>query len=194
VQPISRTILTLAVAHILSLGLATSSHAASITTAVEIGGDVVFTTAAGGSLNLTGLNPEGSANRSPAICPSCGFFAIGAGDLTDDYVGAISAPSNFGVGGVGFPSEGSGPFLHIENGFLAVSQFYISGNILGESTALFAAETFATLGITPGTYVWVLPSSDTVTLNVVSAVPVPAAAWLFGSALGLLGWMRRKAT
>jgi hypothetical protein len=25
-----------------------------------------------------------------------------------------------------------------------------------------------------------------------SAIPVPAAVWLFGSALGLLGWMRRK--
>jgi len=28
--------------------------------------------------------------------------------------------------------------------------------------------------------------------ELVGVVPVPAAAWLFGSALGLLGWMRRK--
>ncbi len=27
-----------------------------------------------------------------------------------------------------------------------------------------------------------------------TAIPVPAAAWLFGSALGFLGWMRRKAS
>jgi len=29
---------------------------------------------------------------------------------------------------------------------------------------------------------------------IVAPVPVPAAVWLFGSAIGLLGWMRRKAT
>jgi hypothetical protein len=34
-----------------------------------------------------------------------------------------------------------------------------------------------------------------VTLNggTVSVVPIPGAVWLFGSALGLLGWIRRKA-
>ncbi|MGI9289665.1 MAG: VPLPA-CTERM sorting domain-containing protein [Gammaproteobacteria bacterium] len=32
------------------------------------------------------------------------------------------------------------------------------------------------------------------TVNSISAVPIPAAAWLFGSALAGLGWMRRKQT
>jgi len=31
------------------------------------------------------------------------------------------------------------------------------------------------------------------TVTFVAPIPVPATAWLFGSALGLLGWMRRKA-
>ena len=29
--------------------------------------------------------------------------------------------------------------------------------------------------------------------TVSAVVPVPASAWLFGSALGLLGWVRRRA-
>jgi hypothetical protein len=37
-------------------------------------------------------------------------------------------------------------------------------------------------------YVWAVHDGD------ISVVPVPAAVWLFGSALGLLGWIRRKAT
>ena len=28
---------------------------------------------------------------------------------------------------------------------------------------------------------------------IVNPIPIPGAVWLFGSALGLLGWMRRRA-
>jgi hypothetical protein len=38
-----------------------------------------------------------------------------------------------------------------------------------------------------------LDSDSTVPLDWVTNVPVPGAVWLFGSALALLGWMRRKA-
>jgi hypothetical protein len=34
-------------------------------------------------------------------------------------------------------------------------------------------------------------AGDSITLNI---VPIPAAVWLFGSALAGLGWMRRKPT
>ena len=37
-----------------------------------------------------------------------------------------------------------------------------------------------------------VPLSGGQTITFVKAVPVPAAAWLFGSALGLLGWARRR--
>jgi hypothetical protein len=36
-------------------------------------------------------------------------------------------------------------------------------------------------------------ADDVLTYARISVVPVPAAVWLFGSALGLLGWVRRRA-
>jgi hypothetical protein len=54
---------------------------------------------------------------------------------------------------------------------------------------------------TGGTYGLIVPSSEmygfypafrVVTSGTVSAVPIPAAVWLFGSALAGLGWMRRR--
>ena len=36
------------------------------------------------------------------------------------------------------------------------------------------------------------PNLGYTTWEISAAVPIPAAAWLFGSALGLLGWVRRR--
>ena len=55
----------------------------------------------------------------------------------------------------------------------------ISGHITNSQTLGFASTSGATIAI------------DNFGAQV---VPVPAAVWLFGSALGLLGWMRRKAS
>jgi hypothetical protein len=39
-----------------------------------------------------------------------------------------------------------------------------------------------------------LAQDDGALTGTVSAVPIPAAVWLFGSALAGLGWMRRRKT
>jgi hypothetical protein len=56
-------------------------------------------------------------------------------------------------------------------------------------TALFGDVAISSFTLTsPG---WDSFKIESVTF---SPVPIPAAVWLFGSALGLLGWMRRKAS
>jgi hypothetical protein len=55
---------------------------------------------------------------------------------------------------------------------------FVSGNVVCQTATWIASPGLAGIELTF--------HQDTV-------VPVPAAVWLFGSALGLLGWMRRKA-
>jgi len=193
-QTIFRTILSLAVAHTFNLGIAPSSHAAAIFTAVEIAGDVVITADGGANFNLTGLTLDDQNNRIRYVAPTTGSFATGGTAAMDLYRGAITGPTQFGTGELLQATSGDGSYAGIIAGsYLAVPRDYLSGSLLGESTAVYAGQTFATLGMTPGTYVWSLPE-DSVTLDVVATVPIPGAVWLFGSAIGLLGWMRRKAT
>lgn len=45
----------------------------------------------------------------------------------------------------------------------------------------------------PNTYPTAIPDNRYASLLVATVVPVPAAVWLFGSALAGLGWMRRRA-
>jgi len=102
-------------------------------------------------------------------------------------------------GGVIFPelfSEGAGGVTKSEilgGGPLAVTgdyQQFIFDTTLGPDVSKGVTLQFGAItGAVPGSFAELFV--DDVSINV---VPVPAAVWLFGSALGLLGWIRRKAS
>jgi len=179
------------------------SQASAIITVVETGGNVIVSGA--GTLNLTSLTFSNDREGAGGfINASLGLVRTGnRGDpfgptpeTWDDYVG-ITGPTSFGLGGPEGSSNGNGTgdIFGVYGGntvpLLVVPDGYVSGSALSGGMTYFG-ETIAALGMMPGAYVWTLPN-DTLTLNV-GVVPIPAAVWLFGSALGLLGWMRRKAT
>lgn len=118
------------------------------------------------------------------------------------FFSSVSGPSLFGSGPTSLVASTSDTgaifgFLYI-NGAAAVvvPSGHTLGTTLGAASSTFAGQTFASLGITPGTYVWTVgtnPNTDTITLNV--GVPehasllVPAMAI---SALGLVQVRRRS--
>ena len=112
----------------------------------------------------------------------------------------FSGPDNFGTGPETFASSGSGDIFgrFFDNRQLVVPGGYVKNNPLS-GTSTYSGLTLAALGMAPGSYTWswsTLDSqgSDSVTLNVgsLSGVPIPAAVWLFGTALiGFIGVSRR---
>lgn len=93
-----------------------------------------------------------------------------------------SSGTSFGINGSGFGT----PYLFVPDG-------YSGGPIV--DTATWLGQSFSSLGITPGTYVYLLPN-DTLTVNIGGAlggVPEPAtwAMMLFG--FGAVGFAVRRA-
>jgi hypothetical protein len=79
------------------------------------------------------------------------------------------------------------------NGFMIfVPDGYTSGTVLN-SMATFDGVTIASLGLTPGTYVWTwgTAADQSFTLEI-GQTPLPAALPLFATGLGLLGWRRKR--
>lgn len=93
------------------------------------------------------------------------------------------------------PSYGTNAALHISPGVPMIDAW---------STAISSGSTTITYSVLPdttlsaGTYVLQVRGKVSGTSNgsysgVINTVPIPAAVWLFGSALGMMGWMRRRA-
>ena len=127
----------------------------------QIGSNVVATGT--GAINLTGLTLSGpGAGGLPLVQANNGIIQIGAANhpISDAYSG-FTGPTNFGVGTQFLANIGSGDFVALIQGIafggvgdvLFVPHGYVSGAPLSDSMT-FNNATFASLGVTPGTYVW----------------------------------------
>src|SRR5262245_35995776 len=117
----------------------------------QAGSNVVAT--GSGAINLTGLTFSSTQSGAPFINPSFPGIRIGAGAPCDVWDG-IAGPTSFGSGGVTLGSIGIGDLVGLSTNELNVPQGYVSGTTLPTSSATWDNMTFASLGVTPGTYVW----------------------------------------
>jgi len=137
---------------------------------------------------------------SPADAPSAFHFALFSFDQPVDIPGVtVDDVSNFErdiwmATGVAAP-DFTGGFLSGISGFDIVNSSDDLGDgpfthnlaATGISYLFVGAPPEAGLGsLTPGSSQFFIDSFEA------TPVPVPAAVWLFGSALGWLGWMRRR--
>jgi hypothetical protein len=191
------------VAALFAILAADPARAAYIVTFSEIGPNVVAS--GSGPINLTGLVFNGRFGDSAFVRPVIAFEITGPAQgpggmpfyLLDSYSGA-SGPTNFGSGLSTPASSGTGDPVGVDNvqglGGIAVPPGYHSGDPLTDSST-YLNSSFATMGLTPGTYVYRW-SSDSFTVQVgapaPSGVPEPASLALLGG--GLLGFsiLRRR--
>jgi VPDSG-CTERM motif len=139
-----------------------------------------------GPINLTGLTFLMQGRAQPIINADPAFMLKGAVMGVDIYEG-ITGPTGFGSGGIFFPTSSSGDpvGMVISDMTLGVPHRYVSGAALSDSMT-FNNQTFATMGLTPGTYVWTwgtgLPNQN-FTL-IIGGAGVPDG----GSTVSLLGF------
>jgi hypothetical protein len=169
----------------------------------QVGSNVVAN--GSGAINLTGLTFFGSGVGvlTPGIVADFGTIIMGPGAFVnvDSYYG-FTGPRSFGSGetvfrpntssGDAFAFEAPGPFF---TGQITVPQGYVSGTALSDSMT-FNNATFASLGVTPGTYVWRwgAGANQNFTLHI-GAAGVPdggSTVSLLGCALLGLAAVRRK--
>jgi hypothetical protein len=163
----------------------------------------------GGSLNLSALTrfaTEGTTSTA-SLSPTGPTAVVGATSFvqSDIYSGIVAFPANFGPGRSSRPPSAMGDIFGVSFGltlplvpFLVVPDGYVSGDPLSGSMR-FDGANFASLGATPGVYVWSWgtgATADSFTLIIgdqpaPEPIPLPASLALLGAALLGLAATRR---
>ena len=152
---ILKPVVAATVAIVIICGLSVQPARANyIVTLEQVGSNVVAT--GSGAFDLSGLTFLNQGLGSPYMAASQGLIQTGSAASTDVYTG-FTGPTSFGSGGNVFASTSSGDFVTIVGSstpkMMMVPQGYVSGHSLSDSMT-FNNATFASLGVTPGTYVW----------------------------------------
>lgn len=183
----------------LSAILAASALASPANAALEIqfsedSGGVTAVTS--GSLSLAGLTQEVFFFANTSVRPSQAQFGTG-GFLPYSLTGysGFSGPASFGTGTTSqAASFSTGDNIRLNGRFVGLDSAYTSGSSFN-ATSVFAGQTFATLGLTPGEYVY-RSSADTITVRIgaiSAAVPEPSTWALMLLGFGAVGYsLRRK--
>jgi hypothetical protein len=171
----------LGVTMLIGCGLSASPAQATpyVVTLDQVGSNVVET--GSGAIDLHGLTFLVTNPVMPTydiITPLAASLGIGpTGMPNQDLYSGISGPTNFGTGGQTNVSSGTGDPVALfgSTHFLAVPEHYASDTTLMD-TATFTGKTFASLGVTPGTYEWTwgTGADQNFTLQIgPAAVPAP---------------------
>jgi hypothetical protein len=179
---------------LLGLGITQSAKANFIATMNQVGTDVVVT--GSGTIDLTGLSffANGSAPAA-MIIPIQGLLYLNDGPV--DVYANISGPFSFGMGGTTRASSSSGDAVGLDglgSNRLFVPSGYLSGNPLSD-TSTYSNATLASVGVTPGTYIWTWGTgihADSFTLQIVPEPSTSALLGLTGIGAGVMAYRRRK--
>jgi len=173
-----RTTVTIVAAVAMLAALSGSAKAALLTFNLkEVGSNVVGTVS--GTLNTNALTQSGTRTNTGGLYPSSGGMIVGPEQWQYGWAGLVRTASSFGTTNWLPANTMTGDTVGITLGGtkVYVSPSYVSGNALSGG-ATWLGNSFATLGITKGTYTMTYNGgTDSVVLQV-EAVPEPATMTL----------------